>query len=68
MDGTRGPESDCQALQQDLASIYRQAEEVNMTFNSEKFECLRYWPKTYPRKNVCGLQMRIFMGLGLQGT
>ena len=40
------PESDCQALQQDLASIYRWAEEVNMTFNSEKFECLRYWPKS----------------------
>ena len=38
--------SDCQALQQDLASIYSWAEEVNMTFNSEKFECLRYWPRT----------------------
>ena len=28
-------ESDCHALQQDLASIYRWAEEVNMTFNSD---------------------------------
>ena len=37
---------DCQVLQQDLTSIYNWAEEVNMTFNSEKFECLRYWPKT----------------------
>ena len=38
--------SDCQALQQDLASIYSWAEEVNMIFNSEKFDCLRYWPRT----------------------
>ena len=37
--------SDCQALQNDLASIYSWAEDVNMVFNSEKFECLRYWPK-----------------------
>jgi ribonuclease P/MRP protein subunit RPP40 len=28
-------ESDCQELQQDLASIYHWAEEVNMTFNSD---------------------------------
>ena len=38
--------SDCQTLQEDLTSIYHWAEEVNMTFNSEKFECLRYWPRT----------------------
>ena len=37
--------SDCQVLQNDLASIYAWAEDVNMTFNSDKFECLRYWPK-----------------------
>ena len=37
--------SDCQSLQDDLTSIYHWAEDVNMTFNSDKFECLRYWPK-----------------------
>ena len=36
--------SDCQALQDDLSGIYRWAEDVNMVFNSEKFECLRFWP------------------------
>ena len=36
---------DCPALQEDLASIYRWATEVNMVFNSDKFECLRFWPK-----------------------
>ena len=29
--------SDCQALQEDLVSIYNWADDVNMTFNSEKF-------------------------------
>ena len=38
-------DSDCQTLQDDLATIYQWAEDVNMTFNSDKFECLRYWPK-----------------------
>ena len=37
-------ETDCDVLQQDLASIYRWAEDMNMVFNSEKFECLRFWP------------------------
>ena len=37
--------TDCQQLQNDLISIYQWAEDVNMTFNSDKFECLRYWPK-----------------------
>ena len=36
--------ADCDTLQQDLASIYSWAVEVNMEFNSEKFEVLRYWP------------------------
>ena len=36
--------TDCQALQDDLAGIYRWAEDVNMVFNSDKFECLRFWP------------------------
>ena len=35
-------ETDCDVLQQDLASIYRWAEDVNMLFNSDKFECLRF--------------------------
>ena len=35
--------SDCSVLQADLQHIYSWAEHVNMTFNSEKFECLRYW-------------------------
>ena len=35
---------DCNDLQQDLALIYDWAEKVNMKFNSDKFECLRYWP------------------------
>ena len=26
-------------------SIYKWAEQVNMVFNCDKFECLRYWPK-----------------------
>ena len=36
------PSTDCQALQEDLASIYSWAEDVNMVFNSDKFECLRF--------------------------
>ena len=37
-------DQDCRALQQDLATIYSWADRVNMTFNCDKFECLRYWP------------------------
>ena len=40
----RDPEVDCEVLQQDLASIYEWAEDVNMVFNADKFECLRFWP------------------------
>ena len=43
------PDVDCPALQDDLSSIYSWAEDVNMLFNSDKFECLRFWPgKTQP--------------------
>ena len=42
------PNQDCKALQEDLKTIYAWAEKVNMTFNSEKFECVRYWPGTSP--------------------
>ena len=35
--------SDCSELQSDLNLIYQWADNVNMKFNSEKFECLRYW-------------------------
>ena len=36
-------DSDCSTLQADLQVIYSWASEVNMSFNSDKFECLRYW-------------------------
>ena len=36
--------TDCQELQADLEIIYSWAEHVNMKFNSDKFECMRYWP------------------------
>ena len=35
--------SDCSDLQADLQLVYSWADHVNMTFNSDKFECLRYW-------------------------
>ena len=35
---------DCEVLQEDLASIYEWAEDVNMVFNADKFECLLFWP------------------------
>ena len=35
--------SDCCTLQSDLNHIYTWAEEVNMRFNSDKFESLRFW-------------------------
>ena len=34
---------DCSHLQADLQLVYSWAERVNMTFNSDKFECMRYW-------------------------
>ena len=37
---------DCYDLQSDLQKIYIWAETVNMHFNSDKFECLRFWPGT----------------------
>ena len=40
----KDPETDCAALQADLATIYSWADEVAMVFNGEKFEALRYWP------------------------
>ena len=43
-------DTDCHTLQVDLASIYIWAADVNMTFNSEKFECFRFWPKI-PKPN-----------------
>ena len=39
---------DCKGLQEDLETIYSWAERVNMTFNSDKFECVRYWPGGSP--------------------
>ena len=40
----RNQEQDCTALQADMEAVYRWADEVNMKFNSDKFECLRFWP------------------------
>ena len=37
-------DKDCSDLQADLQVIYNWAETVNMHFNSDKFECLRFWP------------------------
>ena len=33
---------DCSVLQDDLQSVYSWADNINMTFNSDKFEWLRY--------------------------
>ena len=43
---TRGitDREDCKGLQEDLATIYKWADHVNMIFNCDKFECIRYWP------------------------
>ena len=43
------PDADCLSMQQDLQAIYRWAEEVNMVFNGDKFEMLRFWPGKSPR-------------------
>ena len=40
----KSPVADCPALQTDLQSIYDWAEEVNMEFNGDKFELIRFWP------------------------
>ena len=42
------PQSDCSALQEDLQTIYDWADKVNMMFNSDKFELLRFWPSNKP--------------------
>ena len=34
---------DCQTLQEDLGVIYNWASKVNMHFNGDKFECIRFW-------------------------
>ena len=39
--GVTSPE-DCSLLQKDLESVYTWADQINMTFNSGKFEWLRY--------------------------
>ena len=36
---------DCDILQADLQTIYDWARHVNMHFNSDKFECMRLWPR-----------------------
>ena len=37
--------TDCTSLQSDLVKVYRWAEAANMHFNTDKFECLRFWAK-----------------------
>ena len=41
----RDPLHDCTELQEDLEQVYKWEREVNMTFNSDKFEAVRFWPK-----------------------
>ena len=43
------PLPDCMALQEDLQAVYRWAEDVNMIFNGDKFEVLRFWPGSEPK-------------------
>ena len=40
----RDTSTDCMVLQEDLKAIYSWAEDVNMIFNGDKFEMLRFWP------------------------
>ena len=50
--GIKDTETDCAALQADLETIYRWAEEVAMIFNGDKFEALRYWPGRTPKPDT----------------
>ena len=43
------PSLDCQAMQQDLQAIYKWAEQVNIVFNGNKFDMLRFWPGKTPQ-------------------
>ena len=49
-------QDDCTALQADLQTVYSWAGQVNMSFNSDKFECMRYWaePSTAPTFQYLG--------------
>ena len=42
--GISNTPTDCMSLQHDLEAIYRWADHVNMVFNGDKFEMLRFWP------------------------
>ena len=44
MRGIKDQNNDVGQLQGDLETIYKWAEKVNMDFNSDKFEVVRYWP------------------------
>ena len=44
----KNSEIDCNALQADLTAVYDWAKDVNMEFNSDKFEVLRFWPGEKP--------------------
>ena len=41
--------TDCDALQQDLQAVYKWADDVNVIFNGDKFEALRFWPGSVPK-------------------
>ena len=41
--------ADCSALQEDLEAVYKWAQEVNMVFNGDKFEVVRFWPGSSPK-------------------
>ena len=43
---------DSSALQSDLESIYRWADGVNMVFNGDKFEVIRFWPKSDKKPDI----------------
>jgi ribonuclease P/MRP protein subunit RPP40 len=47
--GITNPAPDCPAMQQDLQAIYNWAEQVNLVFNGDKFELIRFWPGKTPK-------------------
>ena len=46
------PTADSVTLQKDLEAIYRWALDVNMIFNGDKFELLRFWPGKMTKPDI----------------
>ena len=46
------PAADSVTLQKDLEAIYRWALDVNMIFNGDKFELLRFWPGKMTKPDI----------------